>query len=188
MLFDIIQLVSRAATRHAATRTPTFQLAGIRFSSSGSSLQSDQNRLEEILDEEGSKQDQQPSGDAQIQWQSQGLRRKFAPGLFIRPHYWSHEHRFEKKLLRLKLSQVGPGRREARDRDILRHFDIDPLWETSNSTLLAAFLTEMGKIRPRTQTRVSTKTQRRIAKAIRRAKMMGVIPLLSNPRLVPKRR
>ncbi|KAF9226609.1 hypothetical protein BS17DRAFT_697567, partial [Gyrodon lividus] len=121
-------------------------------------------------------------------WQSQGPRRQFSPGLFIRPHYWSHEHRFEKKHVRRTLSQVGPGRREARDHDILRHFDIDPTWETSNPTLLAAFLTDMGKIRPRTQTRLSTKTQRRIGKAIRRAKMMGVIPLLSNPRLLPKKR
>jgi hypothetical protein len=60
MLFDIIQLASRAVTRHSAIRTPTFQLAGTRFNSSGSSLKSDQNRLGEILDEEGSRQDKQP--------------------------------------------------------------------------------------------------------------------------------
>jgi len=105
---------------------------------------------------------------------------------FIRPHYWSHEHRFEKRKHRVTLSPVGPGKHEARERDALRHFGIDPVYETSNTTLLASFMSEMGKIKSRVETGVTMKTQRRIGKAIRRAKMMGILPQLSNPRLGPR--
>ncbi|KIJ70104.1 hypothetical protein HYDPIDRAFT_104775 [Hydnomerulius pinastri MD-312] len=186
MLFDIIQQASRVASRTQSLRLrPCLQAASIRFNSSKSSIEGDQNRLGEIIDEEANKQ---VGSDAQVQWSALGVRRTFSQGLFIRPHYWSHEHRFEQKRIRLSRSKVGPGKREAREHDVLGHFGIDPLWETGNPTLLASFMTDMGKIRPRSQTRLSTKTQRRVGKAIRRAKMMGMIPLLSNPRQMPKKR
>ena len=105
---------------------------------------------------------------------------------FIRPHYWSYQHRFQPKNVRTAPPLVAPSRKEASQHDIFRELGIDPLWETSNSTLLASFVTELGKIRPRTQTRLTTKTQRRLGKAIRRAKMMGLIPLFYNPRMMPK--
>ncbi|KIO12667.1 hypothetical protein M404DRAFT_123841, partial [Pisolithus tinctorius Marx 270] len=105
---------------------------------------------------------------------------------FIRPHYWSHEHRFEKQRLSTSQPLVAPGSREARERDALRHFGIDPVYETSNTTLLASFITEMGKTKSRVETKLTTKTQRRLGKAIRRAKMMGILPQLSNPRIAPR--
>ena len=45
-----------------------------------------------------------------------------------------------------------------------------------NVKLLRAFLTKYGKIRPRRKTRVSVQHQRRISKAIRKARAYGVIP------------
>lgn len=48
-----------------------------------------------------------------------------------------------------------------------------------NSTLLSHFVTDMGKIRKRADTQLTWKNQRRLGKAIRRAKMMGIIPVLS---------
>ncbi|EGO27856.1 hypothetical protein SERLADRAFT_383498 [Serpula lacrymans var. lacrymans S7.9] len=84
--------------------------------------------------------------------------------------------------MRPKPALVGPGRREARRQDVFYQLGIDPLHESQNAALLSAFVTEMGKIRPRTQTGLTTKTQRRLGKAIRRAKMMGVIPWLSRAR------
>ncbi|KAI9574678.1 hypothetical protein HD554DRAFT_2049104 [Boletus coccyginus] len=148
-----------------------------------STLRGDQEHLHDILDQA---EHARPAGDQSSQWQAAGLRRKFAPGLFVRPHYWSYQHRFQPTSVRTAPPLVAPGRKEAFQHDIFREFGIDPLWETSNSTLLASFVSELGKIRPRTQTRLTTKTQRRLGKAIRRAKMMGVMPLFYNPRMMPK--
>ena len=45
--------------------------------------------------------------------------------------------------------------------------------------LLRSFITERGKIRPRRQTGVSAKQQRAIAKAIKRARHMALLPFTS---------
>ena len=45
-----------------------------------------------------------------------------------------------------------------------------------NVKLLTAFLTKYGKIRPRRKTRVTVQHQRAIAKSIRKARALGVIP------------
>lgn len=42
----------------------------------------------------------------------------------------------------------------------------------------------MGKIKPRSQTKLTWRSQRRLGKAIRRAKMMGIIPVLSRRVLI----
>ena len=44
---------------------------------------------------------------------------------------------------------------------------------------MSYFVTHMGKIKRRSETQLTWKNQRRIGKAIRRAKMMGIIPVLS---------
>jgi small subunit ribosomal protein S18 len=44
---------------------------------------------------------------------------------------------------------------------------------------MSAFVTEMGKIKPRSVTNLTWRSQRKLGKAIRRAKMMGIIPQLS---------
>ncbi|KAH7887615.1 hypothetical protein F5I97DRAFT_860252 [Phlebopus sp. FC_14] len=177
MIFDA---VSRAAARRLE---PSLQVVARRFKSVQSSLDSDRAQLQRIINEEANKEE---TGSEATSWQMQNTRRKFAAGLFIRPHYWSYEHRFEAQRPFISNPLVAPGIRESAEKDILLHFDIDPIWESSNPTLLSSFVTDLGKIKPRTQTRLSAKTQRRLAKAIRRAKMMGVIPILSNPRLSPK--
>lgn len=76
---------------------------------------------------------------------------------------------------------LGPPSREARYNDVFHQLGIDPLDECQNPTLLAGFMSEMGKIYGRNVTGLTTKSQRRLGKAIRRAKMMGVIPILSRP-------
>jgi small subunit ribosomal protein S18 len=45
--------------------------------------------------------------------------------------------------------------------------------------LLRSFITERGKIRPRRQTGVSAKQQRALAKAIKRARHMALLPFTS---------
>ncbi|KAI8968031.1 ribosomal protein S18-domain-containing protein [Mycotypha africana] len=50
---------------------------------------------------------------------------------------------------------------------------IDPLHQYKNYKLLTRFISETGKILPRDQTGVRAKNQRRLAKAIKRARAMG---------------
>ncbi|GAA6014887.1 hypothetical protein JCM11491_002149 [Sporobolomyces phaffii] len=53
--------------------------------------------------------------------------------------------------------------------DPLRHAVMNPFWK-------AEFCTTMGKIKPRGKTGLQRKSQRRVGKAIRRARSMGLIP------------
>ncbi|CAO0798045.1 unnamed protein product [Mucor circinelloides] len=52
---------------------------------------------------------------------------------------------------------------------------LDPLHEYKNFRLLTHFVSDMGKILPREQTGVSAKNQRKLAKAIKRARAMGLM-------------
>ena len=69
---------------------------------------------------------------------------------------------------------------------------MDPRDFTTNPVVLSEYLSEMGKIHGRTQTRLTAKNQRLLSKTIRRAKMMGIIPhfsiLTSVQRRMMKRR
>lgn len=49
---------------------------------------------------------------------------------------------------------------------------------------MSDYVTSMGKITPRIENIITMKSQRKLAKAIKRAKMMGIIPVHSRaPRL-----
>lgn len=74
---------------------------------------------------------------------------------------------------------VGPGAKEALYNDAFRQLDVDPLSEVNNMALLSSFVTQMGKIRSRAETRLSWRSQRMVARAIKRAKQKGVLPILS---------
>ena len=52
-----------------------------------------------------------------------------------------------------------------------------------NIKLLKAFLTKYGKIRSRRKTRIPVQKQRRVAKAIRRARSVGIIPFVCDVKL-----
>ncbi|PIA19155.1 ribosomal protein S18 [Coemansia reversa NRRL 1564] len=54
---------------------------------------------------------------------------------------------------------------------------MNPLKEYKNTVLLSQFVTEMGRIKARHKTGITAKSQRRIAKAIRRARSFGLIPV-----------
>ncbi|RKP22398.1 ribosomal protein S18, partial [Syncephalis pseudoplumigaleata] len=66
--------------------------------------------------------------------------------------------------------------RHARRQDPFNLLGLDPLHEFKNVPLLSRFVTEMGRIRPRSETGLSTKNQRRLSKAIKRARAMGLMP------------
>ncbi|CAG8469281.1 12816_t:CDS:2 [Ambispora gerdemannii] len=60
--------------------------------------------------------------------------------------------------------------------DVFNALGINPLKEYKNYNLLSSFVSDMGKILPRSQTGITAKNQRRLAKAIKRARSFGLIP------------
>ncbi|KAJ8523494.1 hypothetical protein ONZ45_g122 [Pleurotus djamor] len=107
----------------------------------------------------------------------------FEGGRFIRPHQLTYKYRsLDTTRPRSRPPVVGPGSAESRYGDVFHQLGIDPLDQCMNPQLLAHFVSDMGKIYGRNVTKLTTRTQRRLGKAIRRAKMMGVIPILSKPR------
>jgi small subunit ribosomal protein S18 len=79
---------------------------------------------------------------------------------------------------RRKRALLGPGAAESRRGDWFYQLDIDPLDEATNPRLLSYFVTDMGKMKSRAETKLTWRNQRRLTKAVRRAKMMGVMPIL----------
>jgi small subunit ribosomal protein S18 len=77
----------------------------------------------------------------------------------------------------------GGGRGAPRGRRARRYY-IDQIgnqtsFDYKDVDLLRSFITERGKIRPRRQTGVSAKQQRAIARAIKRARHMALLPFTS---------
>jgi len=64
---------------------------------------------------------------------------------------------------------------------ILKKFN--DLIDFKNIKLLRAFLTKYGKIRPRRKTRISIQTQKKVAKAIRKARAFKLIPFTCDVKL-----
>jgi small subunit ribosomal protein S18 len=85
---------------------------------------------------------------------------------------------------RRKRALLGPGAAESRRYDWFYQLGIDPLDEATNPRLLSYFITDMGKVKSRAETKLTWRSQRRLTKAIRRAKMMGVMPIL-NKQIAP---
>lgn len=97
---------------------------------------------------------------------------------FIRPIDLSREFRSPKRTGR-SVQNVPPGR-EARYNDAFLQLGVDPRFECENAALMSNFASRMGKIQPRTVTLLSQRSQRLMGKAVKRAKMMGIIPMFSN--------
>ncbi|KAH7343941.1 ribosomal protein S18 [Rhizoctonia solani] len=103
------------------------------------------------------------------------------PNQFTSPHEFTREHRIARSQQRRKDPTLGPSRKHAQAIDAFRKLDIDPLDEFKNPLLLKAFVTEMGKIHSRAKTGLTWRSQRRVGKAIRRARALGLIPLWNTP-------
>ncbi|KAI0650327.1 hypothetical protein C8Q79DRAFT_900880 [Trametes meyenii] len=109
----------------------------------------------------------------------------FHPDRFVQPKNFTREgynqmaHRgYTKRPL------LGPDAPTSRYLDVLHQMNIDPLHECQNSRIMSHYVTAMGKIKGRAETNLTWRTQRRVGKAIRRAKMMGIIPVLSRRALL----
>ncbi|PCH41149.1 hypothetical protein WOLCODRAFT_16919 [Wolfiporia cocos MD-104 SS10] len=107
-----------------------------------------------------------------------GSLKFFRTGQFVKPYDFTREERTKSRRFTSR-PLLGPDAKTSREKDIFHKLDIDPLDECMNSALLSHFVTDMGKIQKRSVTQLTWKNQRRLGKAIRRAKMMGIIPILS---------
>jgi small subunit ribosomal protein S18 len=87
---------------------------------------------------------------------------------------------------RRKRALLGPGAAESRRNDWFYQLGIDPLDEAMNPRLLSYFVSDMGKIKRRADTKLTWRNQRRLTKAIRRAKMMGIMPILNKQKSLYK--
>ncbi|KAM5540401.1 hypothetical protein V8D89_005859 [Ganoderma adspersum] len=108
--------------------------------------------------------------------------RGFQAHQFVQPKDFSRAE-YNKQRSYLKRPALGPDARASRYLDPFHQLGIDPLRESLNSALLSRFVTPMGKIKKRSETNLTWRNQRRVGKAIRRAKMMGIIPVLSKRQL-----
>ncbi|KAF9518472.1 hypothetical protein BS47DRAFT_1282339, partial [Hydnum rufescens UP504] len=81
-----------------------------------------------------------------------------------------------KKRRRSQLPRSGPSAKEAAATDPFLFYNIDPVKEALSAHLLNGYLTTMGKIKGRNETLLPRRTQRRMGKAIRRARNLGIMP------------
>ncbi|KAI5807459.1 ribosomal protein S18 [Peziza echinospora] len=103
------------------------------------------------------------------------LQRRFAQGDMYTPKDLSYE------------SFKAFRRRKPPKADSFDLLGIDPLREYKNFNLLGEFVTEMGRIKHRTETGLRGVNQRKIAKAIRRAVGIGLLPSThKHPELLKK--
>ncbi|KAF2773754.1 ribosomal protein S18 [Teratosphaeria nubilosa] len=76
-------------------------------------------------------------------------------------------------------------RTNSKGRDVLDQLGIDPLKEYKNFSVMSEYVTEMGRIRHSSETGLRPVNQRKMAKAIRRAIGMGLIPsVYHHPELI----
>ncbi|KAH9807356.1 mitochondrial 37S ribosomal protein RSM18 [Teratosphaeria destructans] len=76
-------------------------------------------------------------------------------------------------------------RTSSKGRDVLDQLGINPLKEYKNFSIMSEYVTEMGRIRHSTETGLRPVNQRKMAKAIRRAIGMGLIPsVYQHPELI----
>jgi small subunit ribosomal protein S18 len=77
----------------------------------------------------------------------------------------------------LTQTSLGPKKKDALASDyFIQHGKLDPLDFAMNPSLLGRFVSNTGKIMNRAQTQLTWKNQKRVGKAVRRARAMGVMP------------
>ena len=108
--------------------------------------------------------------------------RRFKPGEIYAPHDLSATEAAKFKRLR------RPGSK-ANNWDIVDQLGVKPMDFYKNFTVMSEYVTEMGRIRGRSATGLRKVNQRRMAKAVRRAIGVGLMPgVHRHPELLRKER
>ena len=124
--------------------------------------------------------------------------RSWIPGDIYAPHDLSPVEQLKARSARMNSakaralagSEVQTSRKKIPGgRDVLDELNIDPRKEYKNFAMLGEFVTDMGRIRHSKETGLRARNQRRMAKALRRAVGLGLIPSVHrHPELFPERR
>ncbi|KAL8676130.1 MAG: hypothetical protein Q9186_007322 [Xanthomendoza sp. 1 TL-2023] len=109
------------------------------------------------------------------------LYRRFRPGDIYAPHDLSpvEQHKWRQRYTpsrNMKNKQVTASRRRSGGPDVFDALGIHPLEEYKNFSIMTEFVTGMGRIKHRRETGLSGVNQRRVARAVRRAVGMGLMP------------
>jgi small subunit ribosomal protein S18 len=72
-------------------------------------------------------------------------------------------------------ARLGPTRSEAVKTDPFLRLNLDPLDCALNPHILTSFVSELGRLKSRAETGLTWRNQRRVGKAVRRARSMGVM-------------
>ncbi|KAK5114529.1 hypothetical protein LTR62_002464 [Meristemomyces frigidus] len=99
----------------------------------------------------------------------QQIPRRFRAGEVYAPHDLSGVEMSKWKKLRRKARVPSHGR------DVLDQLGLDPRKEYKNFSMMAEYVSDMGRIKHRSETGLRPVNQRRVAKAVRRAIGSGVL-------------
>lgn len=80
----------------------------------------------------------------------------------------------------LRKVNVAPDARFLKPIDPFHNLNINPSNEYLNGRLLSSFVTSVGRIKTRAENGLTEKSQKRVSKAIKRARCMGLISRWSN--------
>ncbi|PBK72744.1 hypothetical protein ARMSODRAFT_908686 [Armillaria solidipes] len=105
--------------------------------------------------------------------------RPFASTSIIRPYEFTLKSRQNHFSPFKRPPRVGPPRDEAHQRDYFHQLNLNPVDYACHPGVLNHFMSPMGKINSRSITSLTRKSQRRLGKAIRRSKKMGIMPTFS---------
>jgi len=181
----------RSIVHHSFHFRPSLQVASISTTAVRNNNEQDYGELVGVLKKEGEQRkleefdDDDPKGFSRV-LSDVGLDssygtykekvRSFLPNRPLHPTEFSRARRIVAPRRQPKKWDLGLPTRKARYNDVFYQLGIDPVDECMNTTLLSHFVSRMGRVQRRAETELTMRSQRRLAKAIKRAKMMGILP------------
>jgi len=174
-----------STTASSATNNDPSLASGNELTKQPQPTRSDHRALLNILHEEGVKQTpgSNPNAEQNMDPSREMSWKNISHGQFILPRQLTHQYQQKNIRRSSRPPAVGPDAAQSRFHDIFYKMGIDPLDHCMNPALLASFVSDMGMIHGRHITKLTSKNQKRIGKAIRRAKMMGIMPILRKPHM-----
>lgn len=116
-----------------------------------------------------------------------GPTKTFQNGQYYDPYTLNPEN-MTAQPRRRALPLLGPTKKEAMKHDPLHILGLNPSKPSladdtyKNGAFLAEFVSDMGKVLPRNLTGLTRKSQRYVGKAVRRARALGILPVMSRGR------
>ncbi|GBC04120.1 hypothetical protein RclHR1_05520008 [Rhizophagus clarus] len=168
-LYNSFSLISRTAPQQILYRQISLKSSGSNASNSNNSSTGENNtgeqdphsKIMEILRESVVMNDRTHTIESQVKY-----GKTFRYGELYAPHELNEDNYKNRKYVSRKPPTV----------DTFDALKLNPLTEYKNYTLLSNFVSDMGRILPRSITGLTAKNQRKLAKAIKRARSFGLIP------------